>query len=78
MFSRGQADHIFAVLLLLAAAKSPEMTVKSNVTGHVSTQTFDNFCLYHGLLLADGHAELTQQTICTFTVIFRRLGVRHT
>ena len=56
MFSRGQADHIFAVLLLLAAAKSPEMTVKSNVTGHVSTQTFDNFCLYHGLLLADGHA----------------------
>ena len=24
MFSRGQADHIFAVLLLLTAAKSPE------------------------------------------------------
>ena len=77
MFSRGQADHIFAVLLLLAAAKSPKMTVESNVTAHVSRETFDNFCLYIMGFYSQTARWINTTDYLHFYCYFRRLGGTH-
>ena len=75
MFSRGQADHIFAVLLLLAAAKSPKMTVKSNVTAHVSRRHLITFVYIMGFYSQT--ARWININYLHFYCYFRRLGGTH-